>query len=123
MNGAEYLLDTNVLIYIIKGKPSVRFFAMSEVFTLSVISEMELLGKYRIDPAEQRIVMQMLRDSYIIDIDPFIKQKTIEIRQQYNIKLPDAIVAATAIIKGLSLVTADKEFCKIADLDMILIAL
>ena len=65
----------------------------------------------------------MLKDCYILDIDVFIKQKAIEIRQQHKIKLPDAIVAATAIQKGLSLVTADKEFQKITDLDIILINL
>jgi hypothetical protein len=40
-------------------------------------------------------------------MDLFVKQKAIEIRQQNKIKLPDAIIAATAIQKGLSLVTAD----------------
>ena len=50
----------------------------------------------------------MLNDCYIFDLDVLIKQKAIEIRQQHKIKLPDAIVAATAIQKGLSLVTADK---------------
>ena len=65
----------------------------------------------------------MLKECSILDMDVLIKQKAIEIRQQYKVKLPDAIVAATAIQKGLSLVTADKEFQKITDLDIILVAL
>ena len=104
-----------------QGNPNVRYFAQSDIFVISVIAEMELLGKYKIDPLEKNIVAKMLKDCYILDIDVLVKQKAIEIRQQYKVKLPDAIVAATAIQKGLSLVTADKEFQKISDLDIILI--
>ena len=123
MNGIDYLLDTNVLIYIMQGNPNVRYFAQLDTFIISVIAEMELLGKYKINPVEKNIVSEMLKDCYILDLDVFIKQKAIEIRQQHKVKLPDAIVAATAIQKGLSLVTADKEFQKIIDLDIILITL
>ncbi|MDR0732766.1 MAG: hypothetical protein LBF08_01710 [Dysgonamonadaceae bacterium] len=55
----------------------------------------------------------------IFDIDLFIKQKAIEIRQQNKYRMP--IIAATAIQRGLSLVAADKEFQKITDLDLIVI--
>jgi len=50
-----------------------------------------------------------------------IKQETIRIRQLYKIKLPDAIIAATAIVEGLTLVTADKGFKKIENLSLILL--
>ena len=53
MNGIDYLLDTNVLIYIMQGNPNVRYFAQSDMFIISVIAEMELLGKYKIDPVEK----------------------------------------------------------------------
>jgi len=43
------------------------------------------------------------------------------LRKKYSIKLPDAIVASTSIVYGLPLVTADKAFSKIKELDLILI--
>ncbi|MDR1779303.1 MAG: type II toxin-antitoxin system VapC family toxin [Tannerella sp.] len=107
MSGIEYLLDTKVLIYIMQGNPAVRYFSQTDVFALSVITEMELLGKYRIDHTEKSIITRLLKDSRIFEIDFSVKQKAIEIRQQHKIKLPDAIIAATAISQGLSLVTAD----------------
>jgi predicted nucleic acid-binding protein len=70
---------------------------------------------------EKSIISGILKDCYIIGMDSFIKQKAIEIRQRNRVKLPDAIIAATAIHKGLSLVTADKGFQKITDLDLIII--
>jgi predicted nucleic acid-binding protein len=123
MNGIDYLVDTNVLIYILQGNPNVRYFAQLGTFAVSVVTEMELLGKYKITLPEKEIISEMLRSCYVLDIDPLIKQTAIEIRQHSKIKLPDAIVAATAIRKGLSLVTADKGFQKIPNLDLILITI
>jgi predicted nucleic acid-binding protein len=121
MSGIDYLIDTNVLIYILQGNPAVRYFAQSEILSISVITEMEILGKYQISVAEKDTIEKALDNTYIIDIDSHIKQLTIKIRQQAKIKLPDAIVAATAMSKGLSLVTADKGFKKIPNLDLVLI--
>ena len=49
-----------------------------------------------------------------------IKHLAISIKQQKRIKLPDAIIAATAIKNNVLLVTADKDFEKISDLDLLL---
>ena len=49
------------------------------------------------------------------------KDKTIEIRRKYKTKLPDAIVAATAIVNNLPLISADKGFKQISELNLILI--
>ena len=52
-------------------------------------------------------------------IDPVLIEKIIEIRQQFRLKLPDAIIAAMAIHNLASLVTADQEFAKINFLTVI----
>ena len=52
-------------------------------------------------------------------IDPVLIEKIIEIRQQFRLKLPDAIIAAMAIHNSASLVTADQEFAKINFLTVI----
>ena len=48
-----------------------------------------------------------------------IKEKTIELRKSYNIKLPDAIIASTAIINSVPLLSADTIFSKITELNFI----
>ena len=50
--------------------------------------------------------------------DITLKNKTIEIRNAYKLKLPDAIIAASAIVNDAILVTADKEFKKIIGLQL-----
>ena len=52
-----------------------------------------------------------------------IKERTILLRRKYGTKLPDSIVAATAIECELPLVTADKGFKKIEELDLRLLEL
>jgi len=49
-----------------------------------------------------------------------VKLKTAEIRKQHSIKLPDAIIAATAVIYGLILVTRNtKDFVNIDGLQVV----
>ena len=51
--------------------------------------------------------------------DELLVEKIIEIRQQYRLKLPDAVIAAMTIQNSASLVTADQEFAKINTLTVI----
>ncbi|WP_293128899.1 PIN domain-containing protein [Microcoleus sp. bin38.metabat.b11b12b14.051] len=52
-------------------------------------------------------------------IDAVLIDKIIEIRQQYRLKLPDAVIAAIAIQNSANLVTADREFAKVTSLTVI----
>jgi hypothetical protein len=47
--------------------------------------------------------------------DTALTEQIIAVRQQYRLKLPDAVIAAMAIQKDAALVTADREFSKMAD--------
>ena len=121
MNGIDYLIDTNILVYILQGNPKVHYFAQEEFLAVSCITEIEILGKFQISEMEKETITELLEQSNIIDITYKIKQIAIKLRQNYHIKLPDAIIAATAIQQNLTLVTADKGFAKIEELDTILI--
>jgi len=121
MSGIDYLIDTNILIYIIKGNPKVEYFAKSEILAISYITEMEVLGKYQISESEKQTIGNVLENCCIFEMDAQIKQSAINIKQQIKMKLPDAIVAATAIKNNITLVTADKDFKKVPNLDLVLI--
>ena len=62
----------------------------------------------------------MLNEFVIVDINSDIKLKTIDIRSESNLKLPDSIIAATAAYLNITLFTADKDFSKVNNLDLIL---
>ncbi len=90
-------------------------------FGISFISEVELLGFKGISKSEEMKLKNLIADCYLIDWNSIIKEKTIELRKNYNIKLPDAIVAATSLNNNTPLVTANRGFAKITELDLILI--
>jgi predicted nucleic acid-binding protein len=121
MSGIDYLIDTNVILYILQGNPCVQHFAQSDMLAVSCITEMELLGKFQISERERSVISRMLSRCVIIDISYYIKQLAIIIGQNTHVKLPDALIAATALQQNLTLVTADKGFSRIADLDLLLI--
>lgn len=88
--------------------------------TISFISELEVLAYPSISVQEQMLIKDFLALCSIVDMNAKIKQLIIELRKKYRLKLPDAIIAATAIYANLPLVTADKQFGKVTELNIIL---
>jgi len=80
-----------------------------------------LLSFSGITESEENNIKSLLLDCNEINISDEIKEKTIEIRKKYKIKLPDAIVAASAIVNNIPLITADKGFNQIKELNLKLI--
>lgn len=116
----DFIADTNFLIYVHEGNEAIVPF-LDYDFGVSFVSEIELLGFKGITEEQEHKLTQLLNDCFCLDWNNRIKQQTIELRKKYSIKLPDAIIAATAIIYGAPLITADKGFDKITELDLILI--
>lgn len=117
MNGSNYVADTNALIYLLNGNPCMASY-LDKSLSYSVISEMELLSYSGITDAEENSIKLLLSECEEVALSTEIKEKTIELRKKYKTKLPDAIVAASAIVKGLPLITADKGFNQIVELNL-----
>ncbi len=82
-----------------------------------------MLGRKGITELEKQIIQNLLNACFIIDLQPAIKAKAIALKQSHTLKLPDALVAATAYHSGLPLLTADKGFAVFHDLDLVLMTL
>lgn len=122
MNEIDFLADTNFLIYILEGRQEVEIFADFS-FAVSFVTEIELLGKKGISNNEKLVIQELLNACSIIDLNPAIKAKAIELKQQRKIKLPDSIIAATALYTDLPLLTADRGFDDISNLEAIIFEL
>jgi predicted nucleic acid-binding protein len=90
---------------------------------VSVISEIEILGCKGITPPEISVIQTLLDDCTILRLSDRIKDVAIALKQKYAIKLPDAVIAATAICSNLPLVTADTDFKRIENLNLVLLTL
>lgn len=124
--GMKYLWDTNIAIYFLQGQLP----AAAEKFTdaalwgeravLSAITEIELLCWKTANPKDLEILNNFIKDSVVIELEEPIKYKTAEIRKAQKIKLPDAIIAATAIVYDLTLLTRNTaDFRQIAGLTLV----
>jgi hypothetical protein len=106
MNGK--LVDTNILIYLSKRKLELDQVTQPGVLLyISVITYMEVLGYKFNNDFERQTIEQLCKHFPIIDLNPKIVDKVISIKQRHKIKLPDAIILATAIISKFELITAN----------------
>ena len=124
--GIKYLWDSNTAIYYLqKLFPSnaelfIDNLLTTEIPVFSTISEIELLCWKTATPNDLQLLQNFIADSLVIELEPSIKLKTVELRKKYKIKLPDAIIAATALIYDLTLITRNiSDFENIVDLKLI----
>lgn len=120
MNGFSFVADTNFLIDIHEGKEKVLPFLDGTVI-VSVISEIELLGWYKLSVNEKKELRLLLDDCIIFELTTEIRKIAIEIRQQKKIKTPDAIIAATAMHLQVPIVSSDKGLKNIPGIELILL--
>ncbi|MFH1378413.1 MAG: type II toxin-antitoxin system VapC family toxin [Planctomycetota bacterium] len=122
----KFLIDTNLIIYYF-DRSKEKTYSESVIqrikdlflssFTISVISEIEFLGWSGFTPDQKRLAMNLISLSRIIPLDEAIASKTIDIRQRTKIRMPDAIIAATAIVNDLRIATRNtKDFIDIEGL-------
>ena len=120
--GTRYLIDTNIAIYFLNGQLSANALAfvlpiIQQECNLSVISKIELLGWQPANVADEILIQNFVNASNIMPLSEEVIEKTIELRKLYKIKLPDALIAATAIIYDLTLLSRnDKDFERIVGL-------
>ena len=104
--GAGYLLDTNVVIdFSDKKLPDISHRQLSDIIDasaqISVITKIELLGFSAVPPP----ILTFLERASIISLTDEVVDQTIKLRARYKIKLPDAVIAATAMVFDLALIT------------------
>lgn len=115
----KYLLDSNALTYAVRPEAvcaPFRRWAERDETTFSAISRVEVLGFARLTPADALAFAALFRFLPQLPMNEAVLAKAIEIRQQTRLKTPDAIVAATALVHGLHVVTADSGFARVAGL-------
>ena len=119
--GEGFLIDSNTLIeYQARLIPPAGHAFVTKIiderFIISIINRIEVLGGKAADKAIEDFIN--LAES--IELTSAISNRTIDIRKTKKIKLPDAIIAATAIEYDLTLVTRNtKDFSGISGLDIV----
>ncbi|WP_292700418.1 MULTISPECIES: type II toxin-antitoxin system VapC family toxin [unclassified Nostoc] len=112
---ALIFLDTNVVLYFLGGRlvnplPSGQYF-------ISVITEIELLSYPSLSLEEETQIIDFLNKITVVDIDNNIKNLTIAFRKQYRLRLPDAIIVATAKSLNTILFTNDVKLANLTEIN------
>lgn len=119
MNGNSLLLDTNTVLYVLAGDLTLAKFLQNKSLYLSIISELELLSFKKLSKIEASNIRAFLDEMMIINITDEIKKETIALRKTSNLKLPDCIIAATAITLNIPMISSDKQLKSINELDLV----
>jgi len=122
MNGNRFLADTNTFIYLLDKHPSLQPLLESE-WVYSFITEIELLGKPGITSQEVKKINGLLSVCIKSPHTESINKTAISLKQLYRMKVPDASIAAAAIEQKIPLLTFDKDFIKIKEVDLVLLEL
>ncbi|MGF2037266.1 MAG: type II toxin-antitoxin system VapC family toxin [Nostoc sp. CmiVER01] len=118
----KYVYDTNIFIYYLADESTVNSFFTEEFLNLhevliSPIIHIELLSFAGLEKEEEQAIRDLLSQFYSVPLLREIEEQTIQLKRQYKIKLPDAIIAATALHKDAFLVTRNaNDFQGIAEL-------
>jgi predicted nucleic acid-binding protein len=87
---------------------------LENVYYLSVINRIELLGFKGLNQNETKAFELFVNNSRIIDLDEDVVIETIRLRKEYSIKLPDAIIVATCMVNAFTLISNNtRDFEKI----------
>jgi len=123
MGKKKYLIDTNIIIYyfgLVLNKQSSEFLenVLNAKYHISVINRIELLGTKNLSERQFQALESFINNAITFTLQEDIVVKTIELRRNYHIKLPDAIIAATCLVNDCCLITNNqKDFNKIDGLD------
>lgn len=108
------LLDTNVALYLLGGRLAESIPAGS--YGVSVITEMELLSWPSLTTQDEKKVRAFLAQVTICELTPSIRVRAVQLRKEARLKLPDAVVCATAMEFGVELWTNDIALARVPGL-------
>ena len=117
MNGNGYLLDTNAIIQFLKGNAElVSLLADADFIATLIIAELEYFSFPRLGEEDLQLYQAFRSRIHVYDVpsdDPMFTQLVVNARKRNGMKLPDAIIAATARANDLAILTADDHFKKL----------
>ena len=113
MNDAKVLVDTNIVIYVFQGNMKAVSLIEDTELVVSVLTTMELFAVPAITQDRTVWVSGFLQHCQEVPLLRAVQRKAVEVRRLTKLEMVDSIIAATAIVKALPLITADRTFTKI----------
>ena len=120
MNWNKILLDTNIVLYLLSGDSTLADFLRDKQIVIAFTTELELIGFSDTSVDEQEYISDFLRNAEVVKLNVEIKNIYARLRKEHRIKLGDATIAASALFMNIPLMTADRLFSNIRELELVL---
>ncbi len=118
-NNASIICDTNVLAFFLDGDIEAgRIFEKNDVM-FSSITYIEILSNKKLTSARRELLRNFLDAFTVIETSQIINSFSINMRLNYNLDTPDAIIATTVKYLNVPLITADSSFFKMKDINVV----
>ena len=111
----RYLLDTNAIIYLVNDRLASPL--PEGKYSISVITEIELLSFVGLSDKEELRIRDLMNAVDRVQLSDAVRDQAIRLRRKNRLKLPDAIIAASALTREAILLTNDHSFAAIDGLD------
>ena len=123
MNGSKYFLDTNAITALLQGNDNlVNVLKNAAWIGISIINQLEFLANPNLKEEDITIFQSFLDRIEVIGLgndNKDLLSLTLEIRKRNKLKLPDSIIAASAVYHKSILITNDFGFDNIKNLKVI----
>lgn len=116
MSGTSVILDSNIIIYYLKGHKETEALILDNEISISYITELEILGYWKNTKQDIKTIEKLFAFFRIVKSNDSIHEKAIELRRKYKLKTPDSIIGATALELDLPIITHDSDFFEISQI-------
>ena len=120
-----YTLDTNAILYYLKDDTAAvavlrGIFAETSALYISAITELELFAYSDLSLDEEALIEELLATISVIPVDSRIARLAAFGRRRPRLKVPDSVIAATAMFTGSKLLTRNtRDFRNIPNLTVL----
>jgi toxin FitB len=115
------LLDSNIVIYAARPEHAdLRRFIAEQAPAVSAISYVETLGYHRLTEQEREFLIRFFQLTPTLALSDVVLERAVQLRQRRPMQLGDALIAGTALVHGLTLVTRNtRDFAWIGELRLL----
>lgn len=104
------LLDSNIIIYSAQPEyPQLRELIAEYTPAVSALSYLEVLGYHLLSEQQREYFEEFFQVAQVLPISQAVLEQAVILRQQRRMTLGDAIIAGTALVYGLILITRNTE--------------